>query len=122
MSGEVKKIVEFCEGYLKTHKWQDYCHNGLQVEGALKVSKVISGVSLSEQLIDVAIKKRAKMLLVHHGFFKGNISPPPRIIGVVRNRLKKLLENNINLLGFHLPLDAHPVIGNNISLIKLLSL
>lgn len=122
MQVESKKIVKFCVDYLKVKDFEDYCLNGLQVEGAVKTSKIVIGVSLSKELIDMAIKKRAKMIIVHHGIFKNNIPTPPQIKGVTRNRLKLLLENNINLLGFHLPLDAHPVIGNNISLIKLLGL
>ncbi|MCK4554866.1 Nif3-like dinuclear metal center hexameric protein, partial [Candidatus Parcubacteria bacterium] len=119
---ETKKIVKFCEDYLEVKKFEDYCVNGLQVEGAEKVSKIITGVSLSQKLIEAVIKKNAKMIIVHHGIFGSQISKPPCIKGVVRNRLKLLLENDINLCGFHLPLDAHPVIGNNISLIKLLRL
>ncbi|MCK5211894.1 Nif3-like dinuclear metal center hexameric protein [Candidatus Parcubacteria bacterium] len=122
MQVEVKKIIKYCEEYLKTDKWQDYCHNGLQVEGAFRVNKIITGVSFSQALIEEAIKKRAKMIMVHHGIFKAEIPSSPQIKGVLRNRLKMLLENNINLAGFHLPLDAHSVIGNNISLIKLLGL
>ena len=113
---ETKKIVKYCEDYLKVKDFEDYCINGLQVEGAPKVSKIITGVSLSEKLIKEAIKKQAKMIMVHHGIFGSQISKPPSVKGVIRNRLKLLLENNINLCGFHLPLDAHPVIGNNISL------
>ncbi len=116
------KIVKYCEAYLKVKDFEDYCVNGLQVEGTSKVSKIITGVSLSKQLIEIAIKKRAKMIMVHHGIFKSQISIPPQFKGVTRNRLKLLLENNINLCGFHLPLDAHPVIGNNISLLKLFGL
>ena len=62
------------------------------------------------------------MIMVHHGIFKNNIPELPEIKGILKNRLKLLLENNINLAGFHLPLDAHPIIGNNISLIELLDL
>lgn len=122
MSVEVKKIVKFCEDYLKVKDFQDYCVNGLQVEGSPKTSKIITGVTLSEALIKETIKKRAKMIIAHHGIFSKHLQTPPRIKGVARGRLKLLLENNINLCGFHLPLDAHPVIGNNISLCKLLKI
>lgn len=122
MQVETKKIIKFCENYLKVKNFEDYCVNGLQVEGAPKVSKIITGVSLSERLIKSAVKKGAKMIIVHHGIFGNQIDKPPQIRGVIRNRLKLLLENNINLLGFHLPLDAHPVIGNNISLCNLLNI
>jgi len=119
---ERNKIVKFCEDYLKVKNFTDYCHNGLQVEGAEKIAKIVTGVSLSEALIREAIKTRAEMIIVHHGLFSKSLSQPPEINGYVKNRLKLLLENNINLCGFHLPLDAHPVIGNNISLAKLLGL
>ena len=119
---ETKKIIEFCEIYLKVKDFEDYCANGLQVEGAEKVSKIITGVSLSEKLIKQAIKKRVKMIIVHHGIFKDSIPTPLAIKGYVKNRIKLILENNINLCGFHLPLDAHRVIGNNISLCKLLDI
>ena len=119
---ETNKIVKFCEDYLKVADFKDYCVNGLQVEGAQKVGKIITGVSLSEKLIKIAIKEKAAMIIVHHGIFGKQIDSPPMIKGVVRNRLKLLLQNNINLCGFHLPLDAHPVIGNNISLCKLFNI
>jgi dinuclear metal center YbgI/SA1388 family protein len=119
---KTKKIIKFSEEYLNTKNFQDYCHNGLQVEGAPEISKIITGVSFSQKLIEEAIKRKAQMIIVHHGIFKNNIPELPEIKGILKNRLKLLLENNINLVGFHLPLDAHPIIGNNISLINLLNL
>lgn len=113
------QIVKYCEEYLKVSDFQDYCTNGLQVEGKKDVKKVITGVSLSLRLIQAAIEKKADMLLVHHGIFLKMLDPTHQIKGVMKKRLKMLLENDINLLGFHLPLDAHPVIGNNISLCRL---
>lgn len=122
MKVERNKIVKFCEEYLKTKDFKDYCHNGLQVEGTAKVKKVITGVSLSKQLIEKAIEKKAGMIIVHHGLFSSQIGSPPQINGVLKGRLKLLLENDINLCGFHLPLDSHPEIGNNISLLRLFGL
>ena len=119
---ETKKIVKFCRDYLKVKDFSDYCVNGLQVEGVAKVSRIIVGVSLSAKLIETAVKKRAKMIIVHHGIFLKNIPSPMELKGIFKDRLKMLLENNINLLGFHLPLDAHPIIGNNISLLRLFGL
>lgn len=116
------KIIKFCEDYLGVKKFNDYCHNGLQVEGAEKVSKIITGVSFSEALIKEAIKRKAQMIIVHHGLFSKTISTPPEIKYHLKNRLKLLLSNDINLAGFHLPLDAHPKIGNNISLARLFNL
>jgi dinuclear metal center YbgI/SA1388 family protein len=115
-------IVRYCEEYLKVKDFKDYCHNGLQVEGKDRISKIVTGVSLSQKLIEAAIEKKADMLMVHHGIFGDLIGTPPVIRGVIRNRLKLLLERDINLCGFHLPLDAHSEIGNNASLSSLLEL
>jgi len=116
------KIVKFCEEYLKVKDFEDKCHNGLQVEGKSEIKKIVTGVSLSQKLIEQAIAKKADMLIVHHGLFSGAWGSELQITGLYKNRLKLLLENEINLMGFHLPLDAHPEIGNNISLCKLLNL
>jgi len=116
------EIVKFCEEYLKTKDFEDFCHNGLQVEGVSEVNKIVTGVSLSKKLIEEAVAKKAAMIIVHHGIFNNQIGTPVIVKGVFRNRLKMLLENDINLCGFHLPLDAHPEIGNNISLSRLLGL
>ncbi len=116
------EIVGFCADFLKVREFEDYCHNGLQVEGRAELEKIVTGVSLSERLIRAGIEKKAGMIIVHHGVFADQLGKPPVVKGVFRNRLKLLLSHDINLLGFHLPLDAHPQIGNNISLCKLLGL
>ena len=122
MKVERNKIVKFCIDYLKVKDFKDYCVNGLQVEGANKIEKIITGVSFSKRLIEATIERNAEMIIVHHGLFSKQIGNPPQIKSVLRNRLKLLLANDINLCGFHLPLDAHPEIGNNISLLRLLGL
>jgi dinuclear metal center YbgI/SA1388 family protein len=116
---QTEKIVKFCTEYLRTADFDDYCHNGLQLEGAKEVKKIVAGVSLSRELIRRAIDAGAQMLIVHHGLFGDRFGKQPEIKGVLKERLKLLLENDINLMGFHLPLDAHPEIGNNISLCRL---
>jgi len=116
------EIVEFCNEYLKADTFKDYCHNGLQIEGRENISKIITGVSLSKQFINKAIDENADMIIVHHGLFKNQLGDPPRIIGIFKDRIKILLEHDINLCGYHLPLDANPEIGNNISLARLLEL
>lgn len=115
-------IIKFCNEYLKADTFNDYCYNGLQIEGKENISKIVTGVSLSKQFIKKAIDEKADMIIVHHGLFKNQLGDPPRIIGIFRDRIKLLLEHNINLCGYHLPLDAHPEIGNNISLARLLEL
>jgi dinuclear metal center YbgI/SA1388 family protein len=114
-----KRIISFCEEYLATKDFEDYCHNGLQVEGATNVVKIVSGVSLSVRLIEAAIAEQAQLLIVHHGIFGNHIGTKPQIKGSLRKRLGLLLTHDINLAGFHLPLDAHPEIGNNVSLCRL---
>lgn len=114
------ELVSFCEKYLKVKDFQDHCRNGLHVEGKPNIERIVTGVSLSEKLIKEAIRRKADMLIVHHGIFPGNIPQPPIFRGALRKRLKLLLEHELNLCGFHLPLDAHPIIGNNISLCRLL--
>ncbi|KKR07513.1 MAG: hypothetical protein UT32_C0010G0030 [Parcubacteria group bacterium GW2011_GWC2_39_14] len=116
------KIVSFCSDYLKAENFQDYCHNGLQICGTDKVGKIVIGVTLSKRLIESAIQKKADMIIVHHGLFMKHFGEFPVIEGVWCERLKLLLNNDINLCGFHLPLDAHPLIGNNISIINALGL
>ena len=116
------EIVKFCNDFLKVDDFKDYCRNGLQVEGKTKIKKIVIGVSLSEKFIKSAISQNADMLMVHHGLFANQFGKPPRITGILRNRLKLLIENDINLCGYHLPLDANPKIGNNISLLEILGL
>ena len=122
MSVSRDKIVSFCSDYLKVENFKDYCHNGLQVSGTDTIKKIITGVSLSKRLIESAIQKKADMIIVHHGLFAKHFGEFPVIEGIWRERLKPLLNNDINLCGFHLPLDAHPLIGNNISILKVLGL
>jgi dinuclear metal center YbgI/SA1388 family protein len=105
------ELVEYCDRLLEAETFQDYCPNGLQVEGRDPVHKIVSGVTASQALIDAAIAQHADLLLVHHGFFwKGEDN---RLTGMKRRRIKALLGNDISLLAYHLPLDAHPELGNN---------
>jgi dinuclear metal center YbgI/SA1388 family protein len=105
---------------LNVQDFDDYCPNGLQVEGRAEINKIIGGVTASQELVDMAVAQGADALLVHHGYFwKGE---DPRVVGMKRARLKALLDAGINLLAYHLPLDAHPELGNNAQLAKLLGL
>ncbi|MBU6492471.1 MAG: Nif3-like dinuclear metal center hexameric protein [Burkholderiales bacterium] len=99
---------------LQTAQFRDYCPNGLQVEGRPEVNRLITGVTASQALLEEAIRWRADAVLVHHGYFwKGE---DPRIVGYRRRRLALLLTHDINLFAYHLPLDAHPELGNNAQL------
>lgn len=113
-------LVARLDDELRTSMFSDYCPNGLQVQGRDSVRKIVSGVTASEALIDAAIAAEADAILVHHGYFwKGDT---PAIVGMKRRRLAKLLAHDISLIAYHLPLDAHPVLGNNVQLAKRLGL
>jgi dinuclear metal center YbgI/SA1388 family protein len=115
-----RELCAWIDSTLKTASFNDYCPNGLQVEGRNQVSHIIAGVTASEALIDAAIARGADTLLVHHGWFwKGE---DPRVRGTRKTRLAKLLAHDINLLAYHLPLDAHPLLGNNAQLARVLGL
>ena len=99
---------------LKPHEFRDYCPNGLQVEGRDSINELVTGVTASQALIEAALEKGADAILVHHGYFwKGE---DPVVTGIHRNRLKTLLDNDLNLFAYHLPLDAHTLYGNNAQL------
>ncbi|MEH6387012.1 Nif3-like dinuclear metal center hexameric protein [Pseudomonas profundi] len=111
-------LVAYCDAMLESSAFQDYCPNGLQVEGRNQVRRLITGVTASQALVDAAIEQGADMLLVHHGYFwKGEGAP---LTGIKKKRLKALLENDISLLAYHLPLDVHAEVGNNVQLARLL--
>ncbi|WP_426357334.1 Nif3-like dinuclear metal center hexameric protein [Pseudocolwellia sp. HL-MZ19] len=105
---------------LKPSKIRDFCPNGLQVQGAEVIQKIVTGVTASQALINEAIRLKADALLVHHGYFWKNESY--LIKGMKHQRIKSLLVNDINLFAYHLPLDIHPVLGNNAQLAKLLDI
>ena len=113
-------LVKQLNRMLRVDQFNDYCPNGLQVEGAGTVRRIISGVTASQALIDAASERQADTVLVHHGYFwKGE---PAAVAGMKKQRLKLLLEHDINLLAYHLPLDAHAEFGNNVQLARVLDL
>lgn len=108
---ELRELVGYCDTLLSAGTFQDYCPNGLQVEGRGEVRRLVSGVTASQALVDAAIAADADAVLVHHGYFwKGE---DPCITGMKRRRLAALLAADISLIAYHLPLDAHPEFGNN---------
>ncbi|MFB2762900.1 Nif3-like dinuclear metal center hexameric protein [Marinobacter shengliensis] len=114
------EILAKINEWLQPEGYQDYAPNGLQVEGSENVSVVVSGVTASQALIDEAVKQNADMILVHHGYFwKGE---DQTIRGMKKNRIKQLLDNDINLVAYHLPLDDHPEYGNNRQLANVLNI
>lgn len=113
-------LVEEADRYLSAAKISDYCPNGLQVEGRPQVRRIVSGVTASQALLDAAVEAQADVVLVHHGYFWKN--EDPRVVGIKQRRLKTLLSHDISLLAYHLPLDVHPEVGNNVQLAKMLGL
>ena len=108
------ELVGALDALLQPERFRDYGPNGLQVEGTPEVRKIISGVTASRALIEAAIEAGADTILVHHGLFWRGQSGC--VTGWMKQRLALLLAHNINLLAYHLPLDAHPELGNNAQL------
>jgi dinuclear metal center YbgI/SA1388 family protein len=111
---QLMELTEHLDGLLNVALFRDYCPNGLQVEGRADVKRVVCGVTASQDLLDRAVGEGAHAIVVHHGYFwRGEDG---RVTGLRKRRLATLLRNDISLLAYHLPLDAHPVLGNNAQL------
>lgn len=111
-------LERYLNDFLKIETFNDYCPNGLQIEGEDMIDCIVSGVTASQRLIDEAIDCQAQAILVHHGYFwKGE---NPKLIGIKKARIASLLKHNISLFAYHLPLDAHPELGNNVQLAELM--
>ncbi|UNG17802.1 Nif3-like dinuclear metal center hexameric protein [Stutzerimonas zhaodongensis] len=120
MAVALTTLVDESDRFLNAARIPDYCPNGLQVEGRPQVQRIVSGVTASQALLDAAVEAQADVVLVHHGYFWKN--EDPRVVGIKQRRLKTLLSNDISLLAYHLPLDVHPEVGNNVQLARLLGL
>jgi dinuclear metal center YbgI/SA1388 family protein len=114
----INELMHYIQQYLQLERFKDYCPNGLQVQGKTHVSKIVTGVTASMALLQAAHAAKADLILVHHGYFWRN--EDPRVIGIKRDRLAFLLKHDLNLAAYHLPLDAHADVGNNVQLGQLL--
>ena len=115
-----QELLRAFDSLLQPEAFKDYGPNGLQVEGKGEVARLVSGVTASRALIEAAIAARADAILVHHGlFWRGQDG---RVAGWMKQRLALLLAHDINLFAYHLPLDAHPELGNNAQLGRKLGL
>lgn len=113
-------LQHWLEKTLEPLRFADYCPNGLQVEGKAEVSKLITGVTASQALLDVAVREQADAVLVHHGWFwRGE---DPTIKGTRKKRIATALAHDLNVFAYHLPLDAHPELGNNAQLARVLNI
>jgi dinuclear metal center YbgI/SA1388 family protein len=107
----LQDIVDFCNTELDIDAFDDFCPNGLQVEGCEQVDTVVSGVTASQALLEAAVAEDADLVLVHHGYFWRN--EPAPLVGMKGRRVATLVKSDTSLLAYHLPLDAHPRYGNN---------
>lgn len=108
---QLTTIMDYLAEILQPEAIPDYAPNGLQVEGQAEVQRLVTGVTASQRFIDAAIDAKADAVLVHHGFFwRGEPAP---IVGMKGTRLRRLIQANISLMAYHLPLDVHAEWGNN---------
>ncbi len=118
---KLQDFSNWLSGLLEPEAFQDFCVDGLCVEASESVTRVVTGVSFRDSLIERAIEKKADCIIVHHpnGFWKGDSKIP---VGHFGHRLQRLFQNGISLYGFHLPLDGHMEIGNNAQIAKAMRL
>lgn len=104
-------LIRYLDQYLEADQGTDYCPNGLQVEGRSRISRIVTGVSACLELFQIARQTAADAVLVHHGlFWKGD---PATLTGLQYQRVAELIQGEISLIAYHLPLDRHLVVGNN---------
>ncbi len=108
------ELRDYIESLLDVGRFRDYFPNGVQVEGRSEVRRIATAVTASQEVLDVATTWGADALLVHHGYFWRN--EDASIAGIKKRRIAHLLRHDLNLLAYHLPLDAHPELGNNAQL------
>ena len=120
MTVRLTEVVSFLDTTLDIESFRDYGPNGLQVEGSPEVDKVVTGVSASAELFRRAAEADADLVVVHHGLIWGG--GIPRVVGATANRLRILLENRVSLAAYHLPLDKHPRLGNNVGMADAIAL
>lgn len=113
-------LTTYLDDFLNVRSIQDYTINGLQVEGRSSIQTLVTGVTACQALLDAAVRLNADAVMVHHGYFWK--SEPPVITGMKKKRLQTLLQQDINLFAYHLPLDIHPEVGNNRQLADVLGL
>ena len=120
MTVRLADVVAYLDDVLEVGSFRDYGPNGLQVEGSQEVDTIVTGVSANMALFETARQHNADLIVVHHGLIWG--SGVPRVTGAVARRLKFLLEHGMSLAAYHLPLDKHPRVGNNVGLCDALGL
>lgn len=117
---QLSELCDYIGRLLESGRFRDYSPNGVQVEGRSEISRIATGVTASQRLLEAATEWGADAILVHHGYFWRNEEQV--VTGIKKRRLAHLLRHDVNLLAYHLPLDAHPELGNNAQLAKRLGL
>ena len=114
---KINDFSAWLDNLLEPQAFKDYCVDGLCVEASEKVTRVVTGVSFRDRLIDAAIESKADCIIVHHpnGFWQGENRV---LVGKFGERMRRLMQNGISLYGYHLPLDGHPEFGNNALIAK----
>lgn len=108
----------YLDTFLNVENMQDYAPNGLQVEGKSEIARIVTGVSACQVLLDAAVDHNADAIIVHHGYFWR--AEKPQLTQMKQRRIKTLLTHDINLFAYHLPLDVHAQVGNNVQLAQLM--
>ncbi len=117
---QLSELSDYIGSLLEISRYRDYAPNGVQVEGRAEVTRIATGVTASQRLLEAATAWGADAILVHHGYFWRN--EEQAVTGIKKRRLAHLLRHDISLLAYHLPLDAHAELGNNAQLAQRLGL
>ena len=120
MTTSLHTLIQTLDDWMQADSFKDFAPNGLQVEGRDVIRKLALGVTASADVIKQAVGWGADAILVHHGYFWKNESPT--LTGIKGHRIRALLENQMSLIAYHLPLDCHPEFGNNKTLLDQLDL
>jgi len=117
---QLTELSDYIGRLLDVSRFRDYCPNGIQVEGRDEILRIATGVTASQRLLEAATDWKADAIIVHHGYFWKN--EDATVTGIKKRRIAHLLQHDVSLLAYHLPLDAHPELGNNAQLAKYLGL
>jgi dinuclear metal center YbgI/SA1388 family protein len=110
----LSELRDYIGTLLEIGRFRDYCPNGVHIEGRAEVRRIATGVTASMRLLEAAVAWGADAILVHHGYFWRN--EDATLTGIKKRRIAHLLRHDVSLLAYHLPLDAHPELGNNAQL------
>jgi len=117
---QLSELGDYIGSLLEISRFRDYSPNGVQVEGRAEIRRIATGVTASQRLLEAATAWGADAIMVHHGYFWRN--EDATVTGIKKRRIAHLLQHDVSLLAYHLPLDAHPELGNNAQLAKRLGL